>query len=272
MSTAPLEHPGPPPASIFARVYLVLWVLGLLGAIGSFLELQRGQLLAPGDFVAAALGVAMLFQHYLVYRDLHIIEERPTDAAEDYPRWINRPFERFIRLCLLVFLLLAVGKVADVLTPLAENIRCVGIRKGVLGFLDPNLRGGSVADTHFVKGSLGVFFLLFTWNVFALGCRMLDLRGGYPAKGTRLRWWLVTVRVAGFVVISFCALVYWAAVFLRSSMRNDIAELLVFLYVLLLILTFALRSVRFRDRLESALSNLATAQGENGNQAPPTQG
>jgi hypothetical protein len=241
---------GATPPRVSGRIYATLWALAFCGAIPAFVKLQMDGLLGVKVGVAVVLGVAMLLQQLMVYYDVHLLEDSRPDVRADYEPWLDMPLERWIRVSILVFLLFGVGEVADGLLPLAHYIQVTPVKSAVIAFLDPG--NSHLADSLFVKGSLGAFLFLSIWNGFALGFRISDGAAGATLAARASRF-TVNVRLFAFTCMSLVSFVYWLFVFCRSPVIEDVAKVLVVIYAILVLTVLSLRTAWGRKQVEARL-------------------
>ena len=243
---------------ISAKIYTLMFLLGLGGTLASMFELFNAKLGGNdrvGYFVVI-LAIGTVIQQVTIYNDLHLIEEDPTDAEKEYPAWLNMRLEVAIRIGIIILLLFGVGKIAETFYPLAKFIRVESLRRAVTEFLQPeNNTSVEFSRNFFVKGSAGVFLLLLIWNSFALFYRCRSWPTTAP-RSDRVKEFVITLRVVVFTVLSLLCAGYWWSVLLRYERVADLAEIVFICYLLMALMVLVLRFECVRNRVGAWLLRL----------------
>jgi hypothetical protein len=214
--------------NISFRVYSLLWALGLLGTIFSYFELQKRKVLGLGlgqivfgftlgDVCVGILALSTLLFQWEIYKDFHKIEDKPESADQEYRNWIDVRLERWIRYWIMMFLLVGVGKFAE------------GFSIGGIGPKDPEM---NLPHIFVIIGSVVVFGLLAVWNVFALVLRIRNKPPTTPGDiAAFVHEWVVTFRIAIFMLLSGVCCWYWLFVLRNSPWVSGWAQLFIVLYL-----------------------------------------
>jgi hypothetical protein len=211
--------------SISSIIYTGLWGLALFGAALSYLTLQENKLLGFqggfGHFVFAIFGLTTLALQGAVYLDLHKIEDKLSDAKKEYPDYIERTHERFIRFLLMVSLLFGVGKIADVVSPFLkyDKVPLLNVEVGLkatreaIGHL---LHPDHSSQVLFVFGSIAVFFLLFIWNAFAC-YHSFKARGPSRDADELAATGIIFAKIGLFAFLSAVCFLYWLLILIGTD-------------------------------------------------------
>ena len=226
-------------SQISAVWYRILWICALTGAIPSFLTLTQGNLLGIDNILSACLGIAILFHWFMVYQDIHQLEESTESLRNEYWCWVDSRAERMIRGIIVFFLLFGVGKIADGFLPLAQYIQRPEIKNFVLEFLHPDIKK-NLGASLFIRASVALYFFLAAWNVFALSLRLKNAKS-YPA-GNRSHFHFTTIRIVCFCVLSVVCFFYWLLLSIGSLPSNPSLTFLAGMYIILISIVFMFRS------------------------------
>ncbi|MDP2605451.1 MAG: hypothetical protein Q8S00_23150 [Deltaproteobacteria bacterium] len=248
---------------ISAKIYLLLWFVSALGAVLSFITLQKNDLLGLDTFAAIVFGVASFFQQAAVYKDLHGLDQDPQSVADEYRNWLNERRERVVRGLIMFTLLFGVGKIADAFFPVLQHpivqrlfdwIRTeapafVSWLTDIWTFL-----GLNEASKRFGLVCTFLFFFLLTWNIGALRGRLrpTPLRKN-PSISDPLRYYaleiIINLQIVVFMVLTIISLIYWFLVF--QGLTDGIsgyAVLTIGLYALLVVALYAVKTKWSRER------------------------
>lgn len=256
---------------ISAKIYLFLWLVSALGAILSFIRLQKDSLLGLDNFAATVFGVASFFQQAAVYKDLHVLDQDPQSVADEYRNWINEPSERVFRGLIVITLVFGVGKFADAFLPLLAHALLIlqpffdliqSTARPIVYWTKQivswaafawNTLGLNEADKRFGFVCTFLFSFLLAWNVGALRGRLrpTQLRKN-PLISDPLRYHateiIINLQIVVFMVLTIISLIYWFLVFL--GVRDGIAWYAVLTIGLYFLLVVVLCAVKIKSSRE----------------------
>lgn len=155
------------------------WVYGTIFLISYFnsnVFLHRMNEWAPYAFdyentVNTLLAYMMMLLLRFTYLDIHHIESQSNHRI--HSDWVNRRYEIFLRVLILGSLLLGVGEVAHILTPIVDSIQAPNVRDLLVKVLAID-GTRSFAHSLYVQGSITVLYLQMVWNVGAIIFRLLE--------------------------------------------------------------------------------------------------
>lgn len=231
-------------------VYFLLFSVGAANILVLVLYGKTStQALGTDKWFALVFAVATIIQQAFVYHDLHEIESKPADRVDQqYGSWLQMRSEFVIRLLLLFFLLVCVGKVYEPLKKLAIGVLTEDRLRAFLALLPECLRNVLSHEWGvYVIGSLCAYFLLLLWNFGAErgAARVSLVPPAGMVKGTKeygesiarqqAMKDVVIYRIRSYSLLALLGIGYWSTVLksiaVGAELDADVARFLVGLFL-----------------------------------------